>query len=168
MLNTTDLADLAQQVVEPTDILMQGGLSKAANGRPNGKGNRAFVGTLPNGVDTVGQKPAAEIRPGNTRSGMQIPGKPRVEGTQMSLSVAIGEVGALVRSSGVSRCLYNRSHQTRSSHNWAKALGGSLSSMSVISCWKEGKGGSVAGSSISLAACCSALLWNAWSWWTAS
>jgi hypothetical protein len=43
MPDPADAADFAQQMVEPTEILMQRGLSKAANGRADGEGNISRV-----------------------------------------------------------------------------------------------------------------------------
>ena len=64
---------------------------------------------------------------------MKLSGKPRVESTQMSLSVAVGEIDTRLFGRVRHRCLLNWRHHTSSSHNWVKASAGPISSMITIS-----------------------------------
>jgi hypothetical protein len=117
MLDATDLAQQAEQLVEPREILVQRSLSEATHGCADSKGNISLVRTLSNRFDAVAQQSTRGVGPTNTGGIVKVTGEPGVEGMEMCFSVAIGEVDAL-RSGGAGRLpVFGSRYHTSSSHN---------------------------------------------------
>ncbi len=53
MLNATDRAEHAEQLVKPREVLVERSLPQAAKRRPHSQGHISLVRTLPNRLDAV-------------------------------------------------------------------------------------------------------------------